>query len=241
MMAMHKNPFAVGMATLLLLCGATSKSEAGSFGANFTCSYDLGRALYPMYTPWPSYNQAGVSEGFSYSFGAGSLSISQAAGVGNAQLRFLTTFLVSGNFTASVVVSRQYLGAGADSGIAVTDEFGNPLMDIFFQGSNQTVANVFPLTPNPLYVINQKIFSDSETSGTFIISRDGNVLRAKYGDGGSSIVAIESADNAGYSVPVRIQIGLGEIYGDTGAHQVSYSSLKISSVSLDETCKSPNL
>lgn len=126
-------------------------------------------------------------------------------------------------------------------GIAVTDEFGNPLMDIFFQGSNQTVANVFPLTPNPLYVINQKIFSDSETSGTFIISRDGNVLRAKYGDGGSSIVAIESADNAGYSVPVRIQIGLGEIYGDTGAHQVSYSSLKISSVSLDETCKSPNL
>lgn len=232
--------FAGGVSALLLLCGTVPKSQADSFIANFTCTADLGRALYPLYTSVPGYSMSGVANGFTYSFGTGSLAISQAAGFGNAELQFPTTFTTSGDFVASVVANRQNLGM-AESGMMITDEFGSPLMDIFFHFTSGISANVFPEIPNPTYILKSQTNSDTSTSATFRIVRRGNKLVAGE-DSGSGFVPLNvSPSDAGYGVPVKVSLFLIEEYGDTGAHQGAFSSVKISAASLGRPCFPPSL
>jgi len=239
-MRVRRSILSVGISASLLLCGVTSQSPAGSFDANFTCSNDLGRALYPYYTSIPGYEQSGAPLGFTYQYGTGGLTISQAAGYGNGELQFPTSFTISGDFSASVVVSRQGLGT-AELGLMVTDQYVSSLIDIYFHASSDIVSNTFPLVPNPTYLVKQTEISNSNTSVTFRISRRGNRLVSAYDDGAGFVVLNSSTDVAGYGAPVKVSLFLIEAYNDTGAHQGSFSSLRISAVSLGSTCVPPAL
>lgn len=234
LLALISNKLTVGgVAVISLLFGTSLKSQAGNFTADFTCGYDLGRALFPLY-------ESNVASGFTYSFGTGSLSISQAAGIGNGGLGFATTFPIAGDFTASVVASGgQNLGL-AETGLGVTDQFGHSLMDIFFQRTGgQIISNVFAASGPG--VIGTGGAVSSSTTATFVISRTGNVLVTKYNPGSGLVKVYSSPDDPSYGVPVQVSLFLVEEFGDTGTHQSSFSSLKVRAASLGKTCVPPGL
>lgn len=206
--------------------GLPGNARAGSFVANFTCKYDLGRAL-----------QVFLDANEAYTFGKGSLVLSQKAGAGNDEISASTTFTVSGDFTATVSVSRSALG-NAYVGLVVGDQYQNALMDIFYASNNGLYSNVFNLTGGGVTTYGG---ANSSTNATFTISRSGNVLTSGYNSGSGFNVVANSPDLGGYGVPVTVGLFLIEENGDTGAHQGSFSALNVSADSLGKTCRSPGL
>src|SRR5947208_1702160 len=90
--------------------------SAPAFAGSVT--YDFSDGTLDGLTPFVN------SPGYSYTISGGVLNVSATAGTGNGSVFFGTPFNVSGDFTATVDVSRSGLVSGGDIGLEMNPSAG---------------------------------------------------------------------------------------------------------------------
>ncbi len=215
---------------ILVLTLSVSGASADTWTADFSNGID------PVIVP------INAAQGFSASGGNGTLVLAKGAGVGgdiqpgqaSQNERYAPSFLITGDFTATIDASTLARPVGMTYGVMFSaggNWFANPGSggDIFFRtvpdGGLQVAGNAFTTGAT-------LVASESSLTATFKIARSGNQVDLSYSTGGP-FTLFASGTTPGYAGPMQIGTFLEQSYVDPPIHNppataVSFSNFQIS-------------
>jgi len=170
----------------------------------------------------PGTIQTNVPPGYDITIAGGRAVFSKSEGTGNGFVQMSTAFHVKGDFSVTVVANRTNTAGSPAVGLATSHlPSGTGFSDVYFNGANQVVSNIFV---DPVH--SQMILNDSATPVTFRIRRIGNRLIHEC-DPGFGYIHVLEANNPVLAGPVAVQLFLGQEIGNTAAHTATFDDWSI--------------
>ena len=164
--------------------------------------------------------------GFGSSVSGGVLHVTEASGVGNGSILLSTPVNVSGDFTATVVGTRNSNFFGDALGIGLGDNA--QYADVFFSGTGQVRDNIY----FPSHTFNG--INDPSSTVTFEINRTGNTVTLSD-DNGSGFQTVATGTDPGLAAAAPISILFDQEAGNISAHSGIFDNFTITSDSIAVT------
>ena len=173
--------------------------------------------------------------GFSIDFSTGAAVMSKQAGVGSGMIQLSTNYQLLGDFVATVDIFRNNFSGAPNGGIYVYNATGGA--GIFGQGPggqsglNSIIGYIsLPsnLPPEQQYPGYGSGIQFANTGGLtqFQISRVGNLLTVSSNQG-VGFSSFRSATSSFVTGPDSVSLFLGQEFGNTSFHQVTFDNLSI--------------